>query len=131
MGLAIVNDIFYEQQRGLKAGLWVLAIDMGLLVGPLIGGFMDSVNHYWISWLTAILFAAIFVAEIFFLPETLYPRNKMLRVFPYTDGNIARVADIEETARRQNDATETALKRTETLALTNAKPVPGMRHPHR
>lgn len=129
VGLAIVNDIFYEHQRGLKVGLWVLAIDMGLLVGPLIGGFMDLVNHFWISWLTAILFAAILIAEVFFFRETLYPRNKTLRAFPYTDGIIAGAADIEKTARRPSVATEVALKRTEMLAFINVKPVPGMRHP--
>lgn len=38
VGLAVINDMFFEYQRGQKIGLWVLAIDMGLLVGPLIGG---------------------------------------------------------------------------------------------
>ena len=32
------NDMFYEHERGQKIGLWVLAIDSGLLVGPIIGG---------------------------------------------------------------------------------------------
>ena len=64
VGLAIINDCFFEYQRGQKIGLWVLAIDMGLLVGPLIGGFIDLVDHYWIQWLTAILFAAILVAVV-------------------------------------------------------------------
>lgn len=29
VGLAIINDLFFEYQRGQKIGLWVLAIDMG------------------------------------------------------------------------------------------------------
>ena len=28
-------SLFFEYERGQKVGLWVLAIDMGLLVGPL------------------------------------------------------------------------------------------------
>jgi hypothetical protein len=29
-----VNDLFFDYERGEKLGLWVLAIDAGLLVGP-------------------------------------------------------------------------------------------------
>lgn len=129
MCLAIISDTFYEHQRGPKVGLWVLAIDMGLLVGLLIGGFLDLVNHFWISWLMAIPFATILIVEVFFLRETLYSRNRMLRLFPYADGIIAGAADIEKTARRPSVATEVALKRVEMLAFINVKPAPGVRHP--
>jgi MFS family permease len=129
VGLAIISDTFYEHQRGLKVDLWVLAIDMGLLVGLLIGGFLDLVNHFWISWLMAILFAAILIVEVFFLRETLYSRNRMLRLFPNADGIIAGAADIEKTARRPSIATEVALKRVEMLAFINLNPAPGVRHP--
>jgi hypothetical protein len=30
----IVNDLFFDYERGEKLGLWVLAIDSGLLLGP-------------------------------------------------------------------------------------------------
>ena len=118
MGLTIISDTLHEHQRGLKVGLWVLAIDMGLLVGLLIGGFPDLVNHFWISWL-----------EVFFLRETLYSRNRMLRLFPYADGIIAGAADTEKTARRPSVAAEVALKRVEMLAFINVKPASGVRHP--
>jgi MFS family permease len=35
VGMAIINDLFFEHERGQKIGLWVLALDMGLLFGPL------------------------------------------------------------------------------------------------
>jgi len=130
VGLAIINDIFFEYQRGQKVGLWVLAIDMGLLVGPLIGGFLDLVSHYWINWFTAILFGAILVAEILFLPETLYPRNTMLVRMPYGDGVIhSASADIEKTTSRPSVAGDVELPRTRTLPFITYKPVPGMKHP--
>lgn len=34
MFLNIVNDLFFDYERGQKLGLWVLAIDSGLLLGP-------------------------------------------------------------------------------------------------
>ncbi|KAJ9664904.1 hypothetical protein H2201_004956 [Coniosporium apollinis] len=128
VGLAIINDCFFEYQRGAKVGLWVLAIDIGLLVGPLIGGFIDLVSSAWIQWLTAILFGVILLAEIFVMPETLYPRNTMLTRMPYTVGNAA-AADIEKTQPLPSVATDTDLPRTTKLPYINFKPVPGMRHP--
>lgn len=35
VGMAVINDLFFEEERGQKLGLWVMAMDMGLLVGPL------------------------------------------------------------------------------------------------
>lgn len=30
----LVNDLFFDYERGQKLGLWVLALDSGLLLGP-------------------------------------------------------------------------------------------------
>lgn len=125
VGLAIINDCFFEYQRGQKIGLWVLAIDMGLLVGPLLGGFIDLVDQFWIQWFTAILFAAILIAEIAFLPETLYPRNYMLVRMPFASDAAGKV-DLEKTERRASVATDVGLKRTTKLPFINVKPVPGL-----
>jgi len=109
VGLAVINDVFFEHERGQKLGLWVLAIDMGLLFGPLIGGFVSLAGSQWIQWLTAILLGVILIAEVVFLPETLYPRRLML-------------AGGKEGG---------AVKRTKGLGLGlgNVKPLPGMTHP--
>lgn len=32
--MSTVNDLFFDYERGQKLGLWVLAIDSGLLLGP-------------------------------------------------------------------------------------------------
>lgn len=128
VGLAVINDMFFEHERGQKVGLWVLAIDMGLLVGPLIGGFIGLVDQFWIQWLSAIFFAVILVAEIAFMPETLYPRNTMLPKMPFTEGNTP-AADIEKVQRRSSVSTDVAIPRTTSLPFLNVKPVPGMRHP--
>ncbi|KAI9809782.1 MAG: hypothetical protein M1825_000215 [Sarcosagium campestre] len=126
VGLAIINDLFFESERGQKVGLWVLALDMGLLVGPLIGGFMDLVSQFWINWLTTIFFGVLLVAELAFLPETLYPRTRMLSHMPadFPSGST----DIEKRGPTK-DASAEDLKRTKTLPFVNVKPVPGLRHP--
>ncbi|KAJ4351146.1 uncharacterized protein N0V89_006485 [Didymosphaeria variabile] len=130
VGLAILNDVFFEHQRGQKMGLWVLAIDLGLLVGPLIGGFIGLVSHTWIQWLCVILFGAILVAEIVFLPETLYPRNFMLAQEPA--GDAVAVTDDEKALSVEGVGNMTSKKevtRTKKLAFLNLKPVPALKHP--
>ncbi|EXJ94156.1 hypothetical protein A1O1_02549 [Capronia coronata CBS 617.96] len=129
VGLAAINDMFYEHQRGQKIGLWVLAIDSGLLVGPIFGGFMNIVSAAWVQWLTAIFFAVLLVLEILFMPETLYPRNKMLAQLPLATAADEPAIDIEKVGRRRSDAGAVSLARTKKLAYINVKPVPGMRHP--
>lgn len=124
VGMAVVGDLFFEYERGQKLGLWVLAIDSGLLVGPIIGGFIDLVSAAWIQWLTAILFAVLLALELAFMTETLYPRHFMLnRVGPTT-------TDIEKSPPPTTTTTNTSdLKRTTTLPYLNIHPLPGMRQP--
>lgn len=118
VGLAIINDLFFEHQRGEKVGLWVLAIDLGLLVGPLIGGFINLVSSAWIQWLTAIMLGAILLAEIFFLPETLYPRNKMLARRRHSTAAAEKMLGLQA-----------EVKRSKSLRYVNVAPLPGMKHP--
>lgn len=129
VGLAAINDMFYEHQRGQKTGLWVLAIDSGLLVGPIIGGFMNIVSPAWVQWLTAIFFGVLLILEVLFMPETLYPRNHMLSRLPMATESEESGVDIEKVARRRSDAATVALPRTKKLPYFNHKPLPGMRHP--
>lgn len=123
VGLAIINDLFFEHERGQKVGLWVLAIDLGLLFGPLIGGFMDLAGTAWIQWLTAILLGVVLLAEVLFLPETLYPRKLMLE----ERGRAAITTESEKSPATSSEMF--GIPRTKKLGLVSFKPVPGMKHP--
>ena len=127
VGMATIGDMFFEYERGQKLGLWVLAIDAGLLVGPIIGGFMDLVSAAWIQWLTALMFALLLVLEVCFMTETLYPRSYMLTRMPIASG--ADGMDVEKVGHKKADASAVDLKRTSKLFFINFKPVPGLRHP--
>ncbi|KAJ5342489.1 Major facilitator superfamily domain general substrate transporter [Penicillium brevicompactum] len=136
VGMAVVNDLFFDYERGQKLGLWVLAIDTGTLLGPTFGGFLNLVSAAWINWFTAILFAALLLLEVFFMPETLYPRNKMLEQMPRLDhkgisGDVEKqVAGVDATTSLEPTETLISdLRRTKTLPFINYQPVPGMRHP--
>jgi hypothetical protein len=73
------------------------------------------------------------------MPETLYPRNKMLQQMPRLDGHKALRTDVEKQSFGDNTAVTTVsptsevlhsdLRRTKNLPFINWRPVPGMRHP--
>lgn len=128
VGMACVNDLFFEYERGQKLGLWVLALDAGLLVGPIFGGFIDLVSSAWIQWFTAILFGFLLLLELAFMSETLYPRTYMLSRMPLSSANAGSTV-IEKPGHARLEASEVDLKRTTKLSFINIKPVPGMRHP--
>lgn len=121
-------DLFFEFQRGTKLGLWVLAIDSGLYVGPIIGGFMALVSTRWVQWLNAILFGVLLLLEIFLLPETLYPRSKLLPQVPVSRSNPA-FEDIDKLPKNLGKSSEITLQRTKNLPFFNLRPIPGIKHP--
>ena len=123
VGLAVVNDLFFDHERGQKMGMWVVAIDTGLLVGPIIGGAIDLVSAAWIQWLTLIMFGVLLVLEFCFMTETLYPRTHMLARMPI--GTV----DLSSSDLEKRNATDVSLPRTKKLSLFSYKPVPGLRHP--
>ncbi|KAH8697835.1 putative MFS transporter [Talaromyces proteolyticus] len=133
VGMAVVNDLFFDYERGQKLGLWVLAIDSGLLLGPTFGGFLNLVSAAWINWFNAILFAALLVLELFFMPETLYPRNLMLQTMP--KGVIVSPNDPEKASGFLEPKNTEKTKeppnpaRTKKLMFINYRPLPGIRHP--
>lgn len=129
VGLATIGDMFYEHERGQKIGLWVLAIDTGLLAGPILGGFLNIVSTAWVQWFLAILFGVLLILEAVFMPETLYPRNHMLARLPMATASDETGVDIEKVGRRRSDASAVSLRRTKKLGYLNIKPIPGMRHP--
>ncbi|KAK5077894.1 hypothetical protein LTR51_000076 [Lithohypha guttulata] len=130
VGLACISDMFFEHERGQKVGIWVLAIDSGLLVGPILGGFLNVVSAAWIQWFTAILFGVLLILELAFMPETLYPRHRMLIDAPVSGHNGLSGRGMEKTRTQGTDASVSELPRTKKLPFVNVvRPVPGMRHP--
>ncbi|CAG8893645.1 unnamed protein product [Penicillium egyptiacum] len=102
-----------------------------------VGGLLGLVSALWINWFNAILFASLLLLELFFMPETLYPRNKMLQQMPRLDGNKALPSDIEKQIAGDNTVTSISPaetlpsepRRTKNLPFINWRPIPGMRHP--
>ncbi|PLN78451.1 MFS general substrate transporter [Aspergillus taichungensis] len=144
VGMAVVNDLFFDYERGQKLGLWVLAIDAGLLLGPTFGGFLNLVSAAWINWFNAILFGVLLTLELLFMPETLYPRSLMLQCTSLptptsssdieqgrtTDKSTPQPSEIHAPiSDRAINKEQDQIPRTKILPFINIHPVPGLRHP--
>ncbi|KAL4947604.1 major facilitator superfamily domain-containing protein [Aspergillus filifer] len=136
VGLAVVNDLFFDFERGQKLGLWVLAIDAGLLVGPIFGGFLNVVSAAWINWFNAILFGTLLLLELFCMPETLYPRTLMLKRMPREQLQLhsLSVSDVEHNNGTETEkpsaptAEEDLPPRTKSLPFLTLSRVPSLPH---
>ncbi|CEL03416.1 hypothetical protein ASPCAL04571 [Aspergillus calidoustus] len=148
VGMAVVNDLFFDYERGEKLGLWVLAIDSGLLLGPTFGGFLNLVSAAWINWFNAILFGSLLILEIFFMPETLYPRTLMLARMPKGATSTAASPSSTDLEGQTEKSAHTppvpstspsvsaeadssnipSIPRTKSLPLFNTAPIPGLSH---
>ncbi|KAJ5807783.1 hypothetical protein N7474_009052 [Penicillium riverlandense] len=115
IGLAIINDLSFEHERGFRVGLWAMSANIGSVLGAVVGGFLASVSQYWISYHVTILFVVLLVCECVFLPETHYPRAAMLE----------REAQGSQSEEMESDD----LKRTKQLGYLHFHPIPGVRHP--
>lgn len=136
VGLAVITDIFFEHERGQKIGLWVLAIDLGLLFGPLVGGFVNIAGYTWIQWLSAILLSVILLLELIFLPETLYARDLLyLQTQETTPAATEQPLDdkranfASSTINISTSTTPRYVPRTRRLSMFNIKPLQGTQHP--
>lgn len=63
------------------------------------------------------------------MPETLYPRNRMLAQAPMHREGEEGPLDMEKIGRRRSNADISNLPRTKQLPFVNFKPVPGLKHP--
>ncbi|KAJ5366841.1 hypothetical protein N7541_000782 [Penicillium brevicompactum] len=111
VGLAIINDLSWQHERGFRVGLWVLAIDTSCYLGPLFGSFLATYSQYWVEYHIVILLAILLIGQIAFLPETLYPRATIVSL-----GRDVDLASIN-------------IKRTSQLPFLNFKKIGGVYHP--
>ncbi|KUJ21877.1 putative MFS transporter [Mollisia scopiformis] len=121
VGLSIVNDISWEHERGFRVGLWAMSANMGTLVGGLVGGFLATVDQYWIAYHVTMLFAVLLVLELFFLPETLFPRTLVV--------SYEQNSDSQKISESAPAGSASSLKKTKQLGFLNFKKVPGIPHP--
>ncbi|KAI3111950.1 hypothetical protein CBS147331_4504 [Penicillium roqueforti] len=109
-GLSIIRDISFEHERGFMIGLWVMGLDIGGTMGCLVGGFTALANQYWAGYHVIIAYGVLLILEVFFLPETLFPRDLILD-------------------RIRNEQSFADINRTKMIKPWNVIEIPGVAHP--
>ncbi|CAK7266068.1 hypothetical protein SEPCBS119000_001833 [Sporothrix epigloea] len=112
LGLSIINDVSFQHERGMRVGLWAISANMGSFMGGVFGGFLASINQYWVAYQVAIAYAVLLLLCVFVLPETLYPRKVMLQLeFGSGPAGVA------------------PSPRTKELPFINTRKIPGLTYP--
>ncbi|CAK7215190.1 hypothetical protein SCUCBS95973_002397 [Sporothrix curviconia] len=114
LGLSIINDVSFQHERGQRVGLWAIAANMGTFLGGVFGGFLVSVDQYWVAYQVTMAYAVLLLLAVFVLPETLYPRRPMLQLELGADGSAAGSAPSP---------------RTRQLPFFNLRKIPGLTYP--
>lgn len=73
-----LSDLFFQHQRGMVLGLYVLATSIGTFLGPLVSGYIAIDNWRWIGWTTAIITGGTMIVFYFGLEETVFWREHYL-----------------------------------------------------
>jgi MFS family permease len=84
LGSVIVCDLFYQYERGLYMGAYMVVQFSGGHLGPMIGGYIyKAISWHWCFFLPAIASGLLLVTLAFTVPETLYSRTVESRQRPY------------------------------------------------
>lgn len=74
IGGGSISDMFNEEERGGAMAIFILAINLGPIIGPVIAGYLtDSLGFRWMLWIVVILAGATFAFTLIFLEETYAP----------------------------------------------------------
>lgn len=66
--------MFNEEERGGAMADFILAINLGPIIGPVVAGYLtDSLGFRWMLWIVVILAGATFAVTLMFLEETYAP----------------------------------------------------------
>lgn len=75
-----LSDFFFQHQRGLVLGIYVLATSVGTFLGPLVSGYITdnpTLGWRWVGWFAVIISGTLFVVFYFGLEETVFDRKDL------------------------------------------------------
>ncbi|KAF2475771.1 serine/threonine kinase 16 [Lindgomyces ingoldianus] len=73
---AIIGDIYYVHERGLRLALWGLCLSVGVGGGSCISGYIiQNLGWNWTYGICACFYGVFIILIFFFVPETVYKRD--------------------------------------------------------
>jgi MFS family permease len=107
--ISAVGDMYFVHERGLRISTitFILYAASGL-ASIICGQVFDKVGWLWLFHLFQIFVVLQFVLMFFFCPETTYIRDHRYDTDTQVDEKLEEVAHMEEAARSQEKAAQTA-----------------------
>lgn len=96
-----LSDLFFQHQRGLVLGLYILATSIGTFLGPLIAGYIAIDNWRWVGWTSVIISGITLLVFLFGLEETSFHREAILG--QHVGGQATAIVDDEKKIGESND----------------------------
>jgi MFS family permease len=76
LGSVVVCDLFYQHERGLYMGIYMVVQITGGHFAPAIGGYIyKGINWHWCFYVPALMAAVLLISVAILVPETLYLRG--------------------------------------------------------
>ncbi|KAL2826890.1 major facilitator superfamily domain-containing protein [Aspergillus cavernicola] len=73
----VIGEIYFTHQRGKAMGFYTVFLCLGSSLGGISGSYIATRSGLeWLHWVNVIICAVLFVACLFFVPETLYKREE-------------------------------------------------------
>lgn len=73
-----LSDLFFQHQRGLVLGLYILATSVGTFLGPLFGGYIAEKDWRWVGFTAAVITGVTLIVFYFGLEETMFYRDQYI-----------------------------------------------------
>ncbi|PYI36719.1 synaptic vesicle transporter [Aspergillus indologenus CBS 114.80] len=102
VGGGFVADMMPMEKRGTAMTIWTVGPLMGMVTGPIYGGYMvQNIGWRWTIWLEVILGAVIAIASLILLRETYAPtilQRKAMKLHKETGRSYKTKYDTDKTA---------------------------------
>lgn len=102
-----INDIFYLNEHGFRMSLYCFALGIGSTMGGFVSGLVASnlPTWSWCNYILIILTACLLIVALFFLEESLYHREKVVKLVD-NEIDVVDSIDIEKGGYGRDDNKE-------------------------
>ncbi|KAM5497601.1 hypothetical protein McaMca56_003989 [Microsporum canis] len=88
-----ITDMWHPSERSVPWAIFSAASFLTVIIGPIIGGvIVNYLSWQWTYWTSMILGGVVYIAAIFFLPETY--RTKLLKTKAARQGLVVQNIDL-------------------------------------
>ncbi|KAF2797300.1 serine/threonine kinase 16 [Melanomma pulvis-pyrius CBS 109.77] len=110
---AIIGDIYFVHERGLRLAVWGLCLSVGVGGGSCISGYIiQNLGWNWTYGICAIFYGVFIILIFFWVPETVYRRDPAYNLDLGTTDHTEEILDAKTVAIEETKDTVTETENT-------------------